>query len=103
MIGWTIQTKNLLEASLYFPKQQPGTILHRFIPTDGAYLQNTFLYLIESAEKELFIGTPYFIPGRKIMNALLEARKRGVQITILVPEKADHPLFEKQNSHIAES
>ena len=37
------------------------------------------------------------------MNALLEARKRGVQITILVPEKADHPLFEKQNSHIAES
>ncbi len=26
------------------------------------------------------------------MNALLEARKRGVQITILVPEKADHPL-----------
>ena len=43
--------QNLLEASLYFPKQQPGTILHRFIPTDGAYLQNTFLYLIESAEK----------------------------------------------------
>ena len=26
------------------------------------------------------------------MNALLEARKRGVQITILVPEKADHAL-----------
>ncbi|MCU5226366.1 cardiolipin synthase [Bacillus tropicus] len=84
--------QNLLEASLYFPKQQPGTILHRFIPTDGAYLQNTFLYLIESAEKELFIGTPYFVPGRKIMNALLKARQRGVQITILVPEKADHPL-----------
>ncbi|AJG94022.1 cardiolipin synthase [Bacillus anthracis] len=84
--------QNLLDASLYFPKQQPGSIIHRFIPTDGAYLQNTFLYLIESAEKELFIGTPYFIPGKKIMNALLEARKRGVQITILVPEKADHAL-----------
>ena len=26
------------------------------------------------------------------MNALLKARERGVQITILVPEKADHPL-----------
>lgn len=26
------------------------------------------------------------------MNALLQARKRGVQITILVPEKADHAL-----------
>ena len=84
--------QNLLDSSLYFPTQQPGTILHRFIPTDGAYLQNTFLHLIESAKKELFIGTPYFIPGKKIMNALLKARKRGVQITILVPQKADHAL-----------
>lgn len=84
--------QNLLDSSLYFPMQQPGNILHRFIPTDGAYLQNTFLHLIESAKKELFIGTPYFIPGKKIMNALLKARKRGVQITILVPQKADHAL-----------
>ncbi|QWH53424.1 cardiolipin synthase [Bacillus mycoides] len=84
--------QNLLDSSLYFPMRQPGTILHRFIPTDGAYLQNTFLHLIESAKKELFIGTPYFIPGKKIMNALLKARKRGVQITILVPQKADHAL-----------
>ncbi|MGN7194794.1 cardiolipin synthase [Bacillus mycoides] len=84
--------QNLLDSSLYFPMQQPGTVLHRFIPTDGAYLQNTFLHLIESAKKELFIGTPYFIPGKKIMNALLKARKRGVQITILVPQKADHAL-----------
>ncbi|MED3124203.1 cardiolipin synthase [Bacillus wiedmannii] len=90
---WLDDTKqNLLDSPLYFPKQQPGIILHRFIPTDGAYLQNTFLHLIESAEKELFIGTPYFIPGKKIMNALLKARKRGVQITVLVPEKADHAL-----------
>ncbi|NWK71479.1 cardiolipin synthase [Bacillus paramycoides] len=84
--------QNLLDSSLYFPKQQRGAILHRFIPTDGAYLQNTFLHLIESAKEELFIGTPYFIPGKEIMNALLKARKRGVQITILVPQKADHAL-----------
>ncbi|MCU4714724.1 cardiolipin synthase [Bacillus thuringiensis] len=90
---WFDDTKqNLLDASLYFPKQQPGTILHQFIPTDGAYLQHTFLHLINAAKKEICIGTPYFIPGKKIMNALLKARERGVQITILVPEKADHPL-----------
>ncbi|HDR7792664.1 TPA: cardiolipin synthase [Bacillus luti] len=84
--------RNLLDAPLYFPKQIPGTSQHQFIPTDGAYLQHTFLHLIDSAKKELFIGTPYFIPSKKIMNALLQARKRGVQITILVPEKADHAL-----------
>ena len=90
---WFDDTKqNLLDASLYFPKQNPGTILHQFIPTDGAYLQHTFLHLINAAKKEICIGTPYFIPGKKIMNALLKAKERGVQITILVPEKADHPL-----------
>ena len=42
---WFDDTKqNLLDASLYFPKQQPGTILHQFIPTDGAYLQHTFTF-----------------------------------------------------------
>ncbi|WP_312502983.1 phospholipase D-like domain-containing protein, partial [Bacillus luti] len=69
--------ENLLEVSRYFPKQQPGTILHQFVPTDGAYLQHTFLHLIKNAKKELFIGTPYFIPGKKIMSALLKAHERG--------------------------
>ena len=44
MTGLMIQNQNLLDASLYFPKQQPGTIEHQFIPTDGAYLQHTFTF-----------------------------------------------------------
>jgi len=84
--------EDLLEEASFFPKQMPGPMLHRFIPTDGAYLQETFVSLIESAKEELYIGTPYFIPGKIVMNALLQAKKRGVRITILVPKKADHPL-----------
>ncbi len=42
MTGFDDTNQNLLDASLYFPKQQPGTIEHQFIPTDGAYLQHTF-------------------------------------------------------------
>ncbi|KFN15039.1 cardiolipin synthase [Bacillus pseudomycoides] len=84
--------EDLLEEASFFPKQMPGPMLHRFIPTDGAYLQQTFVSLIESAKEELYIGTPYFIPGKIVMNALLQAKKRGVRITILVPKKADHPL-----------
>lgn len=85
-------TEDLLNEMLYFPKQPPGSTLHRFIPTDGAYLERTFSNLIENAKEELYIGTPYFIPGKKLMQNLLQARKRGVQVTILVPKKADHPL-----------
>ncbi|SFJ66577.1 MULTISPECIES: cardiolipin synthase [unclassified Bacillus (in: firmicutes)] len=83
--------EDLLYQNCYFPILKKGETSHRFIPTDGAYLQQTFLDLIEKATKELYIGTPYFIPGKKLMNALLRARKRGVRIIILVPKKADHP------------
>lgn len=83
--------EDLLHKNDYFPILEKGETSHQFVPTDGAYLQQTFLDLIENATKELYIGTPYFIPGKKLMNALLRAKKRGIRITILVPKKADHP------------
>ncbi|HDX9587246.1 TPA: cardiolipin synthase [Bacillus pseudomycoides] len=83
--------EDLLHENYYFPILKKGETSHQFIPTDGAYLQQTFLDLIEKATKELYIGTPYFIPSKKLTNALLRAHKRGVRITILVPKKADHP------------
>ncbi|WP_379970699.1 cardiolipin synthase [Ectobacillus sp. sgz5001026] len=89
---WRDETKeNLIQNKTYYPEIKKGNICHRFIPTDGAFLQTTFLELIEQAKHEIFIGTPYFIPGTKLQKSLLLAAKRGVHITILVPEKADHP------------
>ena len=67
--------QNLLDASLYFPKQQPVlsniNLFRLMVP-----IYNILLHLIEGAKGTLYRYT-YFIPGRKIMNALLEARKRG--------------------------
>ncbi|MFD3446742.1 cardiolipin synthase [Microbacteriaceae bacterium 4G12] len=90
---WCDETgENLLDEATYFPELGKGKVRHCFIPTDGAYLQKTFLDLIEGAQETLYIGTPYFIPGKRLMKALLKAAERGVCVTILVPEKADHPL-----------
>lgn len=89
---WHDDTKeNLVQNKIYYPEIKKGSVCHRFIPTDGAFLQVTFLELIEQAKHEIFIGTPYFIPGTKLQKSLLLAARRGVCITILVPEKADHP------------
>lgn len=90
---WCDDTKeDLLKETRYFPTLPKGSMAHKFVPTDGAYLKHTFLELIHKAEDNLFIGTPYFIPNTEIIEALLQAVKRGVTITILVPLKADHPL-----------
>ncbi len=93
---WYDDTKELLlPESKYFPPLEKGIVPHRFIPTDGAYLKQTFLDLVEGAKNELYIGTPYFVPGKHLMNALLGALKRGVKVTVLVPLKSDHPLVKE--------
>ncbi|MCP8967973.1 cardiolipin synthase [Ectobacillus ponti] len=90
---WRDDTKeNLLRESRYFPPLLPGAVEHYFVPTDGAYLQQTFLDLIEMAQHDIYIGTPYFIPGKRLMDALIQAAQRGVRIAVLVPKKSDHPL-----------
>ncbi len=57
--------------------------LHRFD------MEQHYLDLINSAEKELFITMSYFSPLKNIINALLKAHQRGVKITLLLPEKSN--------------
>lgn len=67
----------------------------RVIATDGAGLENEMLEMIESAEKEILIGTPYFIPTPTLLQALESALERGVEIHIMIPNKKDHPLVKE--------
>ena len=53
----------------------------------GLYL---FMDLIQSAEKSIFIATPYFIPDIVLERCLESALRRGVVITLLVPKKPDY-------------
>jgi cardiolipin synthase len=50
-----------------------------------------FQTLLASAHKSIQITTPYFLPDKSMTRQLLDARKRGVTIRILVPGgKSDH-------------
>jgi len=49
-----------------------------------------YLQLINSARQRLWIATPYFVPDQPIVQALHLAALRGVDVRVLVPEKADH-------------
>lgn len=70
----------------------PGHTLHQIICTEAAYLLHTYLQLIHQAQKEICLGSPYFIPGLKVFRALQQAQRRGVALTILIPSREDHPL-----------
>jgi cardiolipin synthase len=72
-----------------------GKIEHHFYSSDFVRIENLYKDLIDQAKKHIYIGTPYFIPTKKLMNALLAALKRGVRICVMVPVKEDHRLVKE--------
>ena len=51
-----------------------------------------FLHAIHSAKRRVWIASPYFVPDPKVVAALQIAALRGVDVRILLPERADHLL-----------
>ncbi|MFP5384824.1 MAG: cardiolipin synthase [Bacteriovoracia bacterium] len=50
--------------------------------------------IINSSKKRIWIANPYLIPPQGIIDALVIASKRGVDVRILVPEKSDNFLVQ---------
>jgi cardiolipin synthase len=50
------------------------------------------LSTIYAARRELVMTTPYFVPDESVLTALVTAARRGVSVTLIVPEKVDSTL-----------
>lgn len=70
------------------------TILAQVVPSgpdmERYTIRDAYVRMIDSAQKRVWIGTPYFIPDRLIFSAIERAAQRGVDVTLLVPEKTDN-------------
>lgn len=55
----------------------------------SSYIRGAFLFNIASASEELLIANPYFVPGPRIIRALLRAAARGVRVKLLLPARSD--------------
>lgn len=96
LLDWLDASKtNLLQSPIYFPKLTKGTIRHQFFATEGGIMETTFSGLIQRAKIAIMIGSPYFIPSKKILNDLCKAIDRGVSLTVLVPSMSDHILVQE--------
>jgi cardiolipin synthase len=58
----------------------------------GASIYQLLLLSIYSAQCELAMTTPYFVPDEAITTALLTAANRGVKVTVIMPERNDSRL-----------
>ncbi|WP_175989984.1 cardiolipin synthase [Bacillus sp. Marseille-Q1617] len=96
IIDWHRATQqDLKNDSLYFPSSEKGSMKHRIFPTEGVNIEQFFGEFIEEAEESIFIGSPYFIPTSHLMDKLMNALDRGVKLTIIVPDQADHALVKE--------
>lgn len=53
-------------------------------------IKNSYIKMINSAKKYIYLQTPYFIPDDSLLNALTLAALSGVDVRIMIPNKPDH-------------
>lgn len=52
-------------------------------------MSDLYYEMISSAQKSIWIATPYFVPNESIRTALKAAATKGVEVRVMVPEKND--------------
>lgn len=81
-----VQIEPLGEASW-----EPSVRAHRNVPKQLVFpIRGMYLEAIDRARQHVHITAAYFIPDHDILKALLDARSRGVEVTIIVPEISNH-------------
>lgn len=80
------------ESPEVYPPLPEGNISHRTYASDGFSLESHYETCILKAEKNIVIGTPYYVPSKRLQAALIAACRKGVKVTLIVPMKSDHPL-----------
>ena len=89
--NWIKQTGDVLNGVPYFPDIEPmqgGMRGQLFLasPAGGSESMHLmYLMAIAASEKTIDLAASYFVPDQLALDALLDARRRGVRIRILVP------------------
>ncbi|WP_028448983.1 cardiolipin synthase ClsB [Chitinibacter tainanensis] len=80
------------------PVEYVGATPIQFVTRDNTRNRNAieqaYLHRIEAARQEIVIANAYFLPGRRIRQALLQAARREVAVILLLQDERDHALLQ---------
>ncbi|MCQ0111248.1 cardiolipin synthase [Zhouia amylolytica] len=57
--------------------------------SDWASIMEAIFTAINTADKSIYITTPYFIPNDEVKTAITSAARSGVEVKLILPEKGD--------------
>jgi cardiolipin synthase len=94
---WILETgdslHHVVESAGLHLVESDGTVDIQVIPSGPGYsgdgLIQMLLELINAAQEELVLTTPYLAPDDSMTRALRGAAARGVKVSLIVPEKVD--------------
>lgn len=53
-------------------------------------VRTMYIEMFERANKQIWLTTAYFVPGSDLLNSLMQAAQRGVDVRIIVPQYSNH-------------
>ena len=94
MDTWGRQGGEELPDARYFPQLRPaGTEIVRAIgsrsedPYSATYV--TLVSAITHSEKQVYLTNAYFVPDPQLLEALIDAARRGVDVKLILPSRTD--------------
>ena len=101
--NWQKTTGELLSGAVYYPSIDPRGLLNAQTlmssPESGGSTVRIMYYLsIVCARKSIYIANPYFIPDAVAIETLLDAKKRGIDVRIMVSGDRNDNWVARQNS-----
>ncbi len=96
---WSFATDEDLDGETWFPEIAPkqgaaARIVDSGPDEDVEKIEFAVLQAISCARSSVALMTPYFLPDERLITALSLAAMRGVDVTIVIPEKSDHRLVD---------
>jgi cardiolipin synthase len=75
-----------------------GTVAAEFVQRDNLRsrraIEESYLDAIRAAHSEILVANAYFLPGRRVRQALVEAAARGVRVVLVLQGRSDHRLYQ---------
>jgi cardiolipin synthase len=101
--NWQQTTGELLSGATYYPSIEPrGPFSAQTLmssPESGGSTVRIMYYLsIVCARKSIYIANPYFIPDAVAIETLIDAKRRGIDVRIMVSGDRNDNWIARQNS-----
>lgn len=94
LTDWYAIDRTLLTSAEYFPKmREEGSVVAQIVTSDpvGEWkdIMQGVVLAICNAQRYIYVQSPYFLPTEEVMNAFQTAALAGVDVRVMIPERAD--------------